>query len=81
MITQPLTSNEEETLRQFKKLVQNLNPKFDRIEFYDANNEILMIIENQAQKDTWLNILKMAERANEIVTEQWNRSAKSIVRF
>lgn len=67
MITQPLTSNEEEILRQNIKAIENGYKCKIRID--ETNQEV------------WLNIFKMAERANELVTKQWRKSPKSNITF
>lgn len=72
MITVPLTYSEEKLLRETKRLIRDNNFTFD---------EKIIITITEDNKEAWMNILLFAERANEIVTEQWRKGDKSIVNF
>lgn len=80
MITTPLTYKEEKLLRQTIKDIKNLSSLV-----YDSNpdfrNSVISITIDKDNYEMWLNILSMAERANEIVTSQWRRGGDSVVNF
>lgn len=67
MINFPLTSNEEKELREVKQQVQ-------AIDINHSNPDNIEIYISKHNRETWLNILSMAERGNEILTHSWRNS-------
>jgi len=61
----PLTLKEQEMLEETIKKASKLNN-------YHWEKPVITITVNFANKEAWLNILKMAQDANDDISHEWN---------